>query len=139
MNRYNIWLGVLTIVYVLLSYVVFQFVDYLSFVSIVVVVLSSVRLTRFIVKDIVFNPVHSMLEKNINSFYELPKVLLSIIKCPWCTGLWTILAVIFLYTFSPFTAFLVIVLAIATMVMFIYLLITWLGWSAEKNKIESEK
>lgn len=58
-------------------------------------------------------------------------------SCPWCVGVWAALPLVFFYFYTPFTFFLVVVLAVAGAGSFIQLVSNMFGWRAENLKIDA--
>lgn len=63
----------------------------------------------------------------------------TLINCPWCTGLWFSLIVVFCYFATPVTWYFVLVLALSAVASFFQLLSNLVGWSAEVKKREAQK
>jgi hypothetical protein len=61
----------------------------------------------------------------------------TLINCPWCTGLWFSLVVVFFYFLTPIAWYAILVLAIASAASFIQLLANFIGWSAESKRRET--
>ncbi len=63
----------------------------------------------------------------------------TLVNCPWCTGLWFALVVVFFYFATPTVAwYAILVLALSSVGSFLMLLTNWVGWSAEKKKRECQ-
>lgn len=63
----------------------------------------------------------------------------TLINCPWCTGLWFSLIIIFFYFALPvITWYAILLLALAAVGSFLQLLTNWIGWSAEARKREAQ-
>lgn len=62
----------------------------------------------------------------------------TLINCPWCTGLWFSLVIVFFYFFSPVAWYAILVLALAALASFLQLLSNLIGWSAEAKKREAQ-
>ncbi len=61
----------------------------------------------------------------------------TLVNCPWCTGLWFALVVVFGYFATPAAWYLILVLALASIASFFQLLSNLIGWSAEAKKKEA--
>ncbi len=62
----------------------------------------------------------------------------TLINCPWCTGLWFSLIIVFFYFLTPYAWYGILVLALSSTGSFIQLLANYLGWAAEAKKREAE-
>ena len=59
----------------------------------------------------------------------------TLINCPWCTGLWFALVVVFFYFATPAIAwYAILMLALAAAGSFLQLIANYVGWSAEERK-----
>jgi hypothetical protein len=63
----------------------------------------------------------------------------ALINCPWCTGLWFALIVIFFYFLTPDSWYGILLLALASVASYLQLLANWLGWAAEAKKREANQ
>lgn len=63
----------------------------------------------------------------------------TLINCPWCTGLWFSLVVVFFYFAAPIAWYMILVLALSSLASFFQLLANVVGWSAELKKKEVER
>lgn len=72
-----------------------------------------------------------------------PKTLLgslgTLINCPWCTGLWFSLLIVFFYFLTPIAWYAILVLALSAVASFLQLLTNFIGWSAEAKKREAQQ
>lgn len=57
-----------------------------------------------------------------------------LLDCPWCTGVWIALFVVFFYFYTPYARFVVIMLAVAGVASFIQITANAIGWTAERKK-----
>ncbi len=62
-----------------------------------------------------------------------------LINCPWCTGLWFALIVMFGYFATPYAWYAILVLALAAVGTFLQLMANWAGNVAGLRKLEVEK
>lgn len=62
----------------------------------------------------------------------------TLINCPWCTGLWFSLVIVFFYFLTPVAWYGILILALAAAASFLQLLSNMIGWSAEVKKRESQ-
>ena len=67
----------------------------------------------------------------------LPGTLGALINCPWCTGLWYAFIVAFAYFATPYSWFVIFVLALAALGSFFQVLANLIGWHAEGKKRET--
>lgn len=99
----------------------------ITWISLVVLILASFRLTRLIIYDKItaflrkpFIETTYELDKN-GEFEEVLKVkgtglrywIGSLLSCYWCTGIWTTIAIILLYAFVPASHIVLVILAVA--------------------------
>lgn len=63
----------------------------------------------------------------------------TLINCPWCTGLWFSLVVVFFYFLTPAAWYGILILALAAVASFLQLLSNLIGWSAEAKKREAQQ
>ncbi len=63
----------------------------------------------------------------------------TLINCPWCTGLWFSLLVVFCYFMWPVASwYAILVLALASVASILQITANYVGWSAEGKKRECE-
>ena len=67
------------------------------------------------------------------------RTILELLDCPWCTGVWISLFVVFFYFYTPYFWFPLFVLAVSGLATFIQLSASVIGWTAEKMKQETPK
>ena len=58
----------------------------------------------------------------------------ALVNCPWCTGLWFALVVVFFYFATPVAWYAILVLALSSVVTLFQLLAALVGWNAEVKK-----
>lgn len=61
----------------------------------------------------------------------------TLIHCPWCTGLWFSLVVVFFYFSTPLAWYFILILALSSAASFMQILTNFVGWSAEARKREA--
>ena len=97
--------------------------------------LASFRLIRLItydkIADFVREYFHSM-------DYPMGRTVFELLICPWCTGIWTALVVVSLYTLFPFGWLAILLLAIAGLSSSIQVTINGIIRYAEKSKLEKQ-
>ena len=71
--------------------------------------------------------------------HTLAGTLNTLLNCPWCTGLWFALMVVFFYFLTPFTWPVLLILGISAVGSFFQVLSNLVGWSAEVKKLEAHK
>lgn len=62
----------------------------------------------------------------------------TLINCPWCTGLWFGLVVVFFYFATPIAWYAILVLGLAAVGSFLQVLSNLIGWSAEAKKRQAQ-
>lgn len=63
----------------------------------------------------------------------------TLIHCPWCTGLWFSLVVVFFYFATPIIAwYAILVLALSSAASFLQLVANYVGWAAQVKKHECQ-
>lgn len=67
------------------------------------------------------------------------RALYELFTCPWCFGVWAVAVVIFLYLISPYTVYLVLILALSAVASLLQIVTNLLGHKAELAKRESEE
>jgi|SRR3989344_1888944 len=70
--------------------------------------------------------------------YSLLGTFGALIRCPWCTGLWFALFVIFFYFTTPIAWYAILVLALSSIASFLQILVNLIGWSAEVKKKKAQ-
>ncbi|MFO1443177.1 DUF1360 domain-containing protein [Bacillus sp. Bva_UNVM-123] len=91
----------------------------LSWISLLMIILASYRLTHLVVFDKITEPIRELFLKKIeNEDHEIKKVPKSMIgyllTCYWCTGIWSAILLCLLYIFLPSLAkYIIFILAIA--------------------------
>ena len=69
---------------------------------------------------------------------SLRGTLATLVNCPWCTGLWFSLIIVFAYFLTPIAWYAIVVLALSAAASFLQLLANLIGWSAEVKKKEAQ-
>lgn len=139
--RIHFWNFFLTLFYALL---VIAAVGYLASVGrifydipvrdLILIALAIFRLTRLFTYDVIMQFVRNWFvgaEPN-----TLRHTLGILVNCPWCTGLWFSLVVLFFYFATIYSWPVILILALASLASFFQILANWVGWSAEKKKLE---
>ena len=94
------------------------------------------RLTRLFTYDAITKFIRDWFVEASPS--SLAGTLHTLVNCPWCTGLWFGLVVVFFYFFSPFTWPVLLILGISAVGSFFQVLSNYVGWSAEVKKLEAK-
>ena len=94
------------------------------------------RLTRLFTYDAITKFIRDWFEGA--SPNSLAGTLHTLINCPWCTGLWFGLMVVFFYFYTPFTWPVLLILGISAMGSFFQVLSNYIGWSAEVKKLQAK-
>jgi hypothetical protein len=93
------------------------------------------RLTRLFAYDVV-----TEFFRNWFSGHD-PRSLLgtmgALLACPWCTGLWFALLIVFAYFATPVAWYAILVLALGSLGSFVQIITNLVGWSAELKKQKS--
>ncbi|OGI22513.1 MAG: hypothetical protein A2808_03375 [Candidatus Moranbacteria bacterium RIFCSPHIGHO2_01_FULL_55_24] len=69
-----------------------------------------------------------------NSF---KRTISKLLNCPWCTGVWVALVVLFLYQAFPMLWILFLLLALSSFASLLHLLSIMMGWNAELKKVQA--
>lgn len=67
------------------------------------------------------------------------RTLADLLSCPWCFGVWAAAMTTFFYLLTPYTFYIVIFLAIASVATFLQILANMIGWKAELLKKDVEQ
>lgn len=62
-----------------------------------------------------------------------------LLNCPWCTGVWVTLLVIWLFRDFPIFYFAYIILALSQLASMVTMGASFVGWNAEYKKLKAEK
>jgi len=60
----------------------------------------------------------------------------ALLNCPWCTGLWFSLLVVFFAYATPLAWPVILILALASLASFVQIFANWIGWMAEGKKLD---
>jgi len=124
-------------------------IESLSVFELALIVLASFRLTRLFVYD-------SIMGFFRDQFYDVStkrgngtqlakpasgprRTVADLISCPWCMGMWITATVVFFYLLSPYTHFIIYILALAGVVTPLQLIANLIGWKAEQTKRDVEQ
>jgi hypothetical protein len=61
-----------------------------------------------------------------------------LINCPWCIGLWFSWMIVTFYFGSIYSWPVILILSLAALGSFFQVISNWVGWSAERAKIETQ-
>ncbi|MDP3958218.1 MAG: DUF1360 domain-containing protein, partial [bacterium] len=67
------------------------------------------------------------------------RTILELLDCPWCTGVWIALFVVFFYFYTPYFWFPLLILAVSGVATFLQLTANMIGWTGERLKRETEQ
>lgn len=113
-----------------------------------ILVLASFRLTRLFVYDKITQFVRDFFQRTTlvdgvivrEKYGRGPlRTLSDLLDCPWCTGVWVALPVIFFYFYTPFAWYPLLLLAVTGFATFIQLSANAIGWTAENLKISASR
>lgn len=76
--------------------------------------------------------------KSKYSKFGFKRLFADLLDCPWCTGVWMALIIMFLFYISPYSWPFLVLLSVAGASSFIQISINKTGWQAEKSKIECQ-
>jgi hypothetical protein len=112
-----------------------------------IMTLATWRLTRLFVYDTITRFIREQFMDVVKAGrsyrLETPKrgprrVLAELIQCPWCTGVWCALFVVFFYQITVYSVLPLTLLAIAAVASFLQLLANLVGHKAESAKQDTE-
>lgn len=119
----------------------------LSLVDYTLITLATWRLTRLFVYDGITKFLREQFWDLVKAGkgYELEKpkfgprrTLSDLLSCPWCFSVFAAAMVIFFYLITPYSVYLILLLAISAVATFLQLLSNLLGHRAEQLKRENE-
>lgn len=160
-NQY-IWNFVFILIYVVLLFLAVRslqlhgivFPPTVAAFDITLMVLATFRLVRLVSYDIIFSFARDFFWKHstgvdmetgekvtmISKFKRGPRRTISeLLNCPWCTGIWAALLVVYLYLLTPLAWVPVFVLAVSGVASLLQVLGNLVGHSAEYMKYRSER
>lgn len=141
--KFHLWHTLLSFFFIALSvfaYCYLAAVDrlgtWIPFTDFVLMALAVFRLVRLFTYDNITAHIRELFaNKDPNSFMGS---LGTIVNCPWCTGLWSALLVVFFYFLTPVAWYFILLLALAAAGTFLQLVANLIGWSAELKKKEAQ-
>jgi hypothetical protein len=119
----------------------------LTILDFMLMVLATFRLTRLFVYDKItaffreqfFNVVETKNGITLVKPERGPRrTLADLLSCPWCFGMWAASTVAFFYLLTPYTFFVVLMLALGALGTLLQILANMIGWKAEQLKGEVE-
>ncbi len=119
----------------------------LTLADYVLMVLATFRFTRLFVYDKItaFFREQFFIVVETKSGVELVKpergprrTLADLMTCPWCFGMWAGATVTFFYLLTPYTFYVIMLLAIAGVGSLLQILANMIGWKAEQLKMDVE-
>ncbi len=113
-----------------------RIVAWMSLADFFLIALAAMRLVRLFTYDIITAFIRDWFAgAESESFLG---TLGALINCPWCTGLWFAVMVVFFYFATPIAWYAILVLALSSIVTLLQLLANFVGWSAEAKKRETQ-
>jgi hypothetical protein len=104
------------------------------FRDLILIALAIFRLVRLFTYDIITKFIREWFVGAKET--SLAGTLGALLNCPWCTGLWFSLIVVFGYFASAYAWPIILILALAGLASFFMTLSNWIGWMAEAKKLE---
>ncbi len=140
--KWHFWHSVFSLFFIALAVAAFMWLSALGKLStwiplgdFVLMMLAAMRLTRLATYDNITGFVRDWFKGAHPDTFR--GTLGTLINCPWCTGLWFSLVVIFFYYLSPWSWYGILLLALASCASLLQLFANWLSWSAEAKKREA--
>ncbi|NQZ84857.1 MAG: DUF1360 domain-containing protein [Nanoarchaeales archaeon] len=135
---WNIFFSIifLLILYLLLPKLPIEQIISIEVQEIILMVLATQRLIRLLVYDNIMTFFRDFFPKYKNSMCDCIHTL---IHCPWCFGIWASVMILSIYYLIPFGKIVILLLAISTLAASFQILMNFVGWSAEKKKLETKK
>ncbi len=138
--RFHVWHTLLSVFYAALAVLAYlwlaatqRLTGYLSAGEFILIALAIQRLVRLFTYDAITAFIREWFAgADPRSFRGS---LGTLINCPWCTGLWFALVVVFCYFRWPTASwYAILVLALSSVASMLQLFANYLGWSAESRK-----
>ncbi len=95
------------------------------------------RLTRLFTYDAITQFIRDMFKNSAPE--SLGGTFYTLLTCPWCTGLWFGMMVVFAFFYTPYTWPVLLILAVSVVGSFFQVLANLIGWSAEYKKHKCEE
>lgn len=151
----NSWNFLLSLLFLLVAFAAFEcvrrsvgFPQSVPLFDAVLMALAAFRITRLVVYDKIFRWFRELfmakrsVEKDGADWIELKphprglrRTIHDLLRCPWCVGFWSSLAVVFAYLVFPWAYLIMLFLAVAGVSTLIQLLTNLIGWKAETLKL----
>ncbi len=157
----NTWNFVFSVLFAVLLFVsVWSFYQkyggapaYISLFDMVLISLAIFRITRLFVYDKItqflrdlFMQGRSVVGEDGQTYIERRpyrggplRTISDLLACPWCTGMWASLFVVYFYYTLPFAWYVILMLAIAGVGNLMQLVANMIGWRAENLKIDAHE
>ncbi len=139
--RINLWYLVLSVFYIVLAVTGYNWLisenrlaAFIPLTDFILMALAIMRLTRLFTYDAITAFVRDWFAGA--DPLSLRGALGTLVNCPWCTGLWFSLVVVFCYFVAPIAWYAILVLALSSLASFFQILANLIGWSAEAKKRE---
>lgn len=104
----------------------------ISVVDLSLMALAIMRLIRLFTKDIITAFIRNWFDGADSR--TLRGTFGDLLHCPWCSGLWFTLFVVFFYYATPIAWYAILVLALSSIASFLQVFTNFIGWSAEEKK-----
>ncbi len=114
----------------------------ISILDLFLILLATFRLTQYFVYDKsaqFFRDLFVDGPHKIPPPYGIRRSLYDLLSCPWCTGMWVALCVVFIYFLIPSAWIIILIFAMAGAGTFLQLLANLLGWSSEHTEEKVKK
>lgn len=141
--RFHFWYTALSLFFIALAALGYSWLlansrlsAFVPLTDFILMALATMRLTRFATYDIITAFVRDWFKGA--SPESLRGTLGALLNCPWCTGLWFALVVVFFYFATPVAWYAILLLALSAVATFLQLVANWLGWSAELKKKQAQ-
>jgi len=141
--RFHFWYTTLSLFYMALAVLGYlwlvanaRLAAFVPLGDFVLMALAIQRLTRLFTYDAITEFVRNWFVDT--DPYSLRYALGTLVNCPWCTGLWFSLVVVFFYFATPVAWYAILVLALASIATYLQLLASLTGWTAETKKRECQ-
>ncbi len=114
----------------------------ISTFDLILLILASFRLVRAVTYDKMLKFVRDWCHYKTDGTertYGVIRTLYDLMSCPWCTGIYTSILVVFLYFISPVWWFVILIFALSGMATFLQLVINLVGTKYELADLELDE
>lgn len=139
------FLAVIFTAVIILETEAYRSFDEITGIELVILSLATFRLTRLVVYDKITaffrEQFYDVVELKTTKRLEKPakgprRTLADLLSCPWCFGVWAAATVVFFYYLTPLALYPIYFLAIAGLGSTLQIVANWVGWQAEKGKLD---